>query len=55
MFLHVDSEDFDQTESSLGAKVILLVLSCGCSFLTEIQIHVFLSGNRIADFQHLDN
>ena len=42
MFLHADSEDSDQTgqmpicpvwsKSSLGAKVILLVLSCGGSF-----------------------
>ena len=55
MFLHVDSQDFDQTESLLDTQVILLVLSCGGSFLTEIQVHVFLSGNRIADFQHLDN
>ena len=28
-FLHADSEDSDQTESSLSAQVILLVLSCG--------------------------
>ena len=39
MFLHADSEDSDQTggcpdlsESLLGARVILMVLSCGGSY-----------------------
>ena len=33
MLLHAGSEDADQTESSLGAHFIALVLSCGGSFI----------------------
>ena len=44
IFLHADSEDSDQT--SMGAQVILLVLSCCGSFVVALKYTVRDSLNR---------
>ena len=46
-FLHMDSEDSDQTGQMLGARIILLVLSQGGSFQTMFRFGEKLSSAQL--------